>query len=101
MTSTPILYSGFCDAPLAFVTTYENSQYLFWRGFFDDELDDYPKDYEVFILPNLSEKEIKESWPLLPKKTVAFIGKISMDKVMFDPTKRESINIDTFERLVK
>src|SRR6266852_3678230 len=101
MRSTRILYSGFYDAPLAFVTTYENSQYLFWRGFFDDELDDYPSEYEVFILPNLSEKEIKESWPLLPKKAVAFIGKISMDRVMFDPTKRDSINVATFERLVK
>jgi len=101
MSSIRILYSGFYDAPLAFVTTYENSQYLFWRGFFDEELDDYPNEYEVFILPNLSEKEIKESWPLLPTKTVAFIGKISMNKVMFDPTRRESINISTFERLVK
>ena len=100
MNSTRILYSGFYDAPLAFVTTYENRQYLFLRDF-DDELDDYPHEYEVFILPNLSEKEIKESWSLLHEKTVAFIGKISVDRVMFDPTKRESINIDTFERLVK
>jgi len=79
MSSTRILYSGFCEAPLAFVTTYENTQYLFWRGFFDDELDDYPKEYEVFILPNLSEEEIKESWILLPQRTTASIGSIGLN----------------------
>jgi hypothetical protein len=101
MTSTKILYSVFWDAPLAFVTTYENRQYLFWRGFFDDELDDYPRDYEVFILPNLSEEQIKESWSVLPTTTVAFIGKINLRKVLFHPTMRDSINVDTFERIVK
>ena len=98
MNSTRILYSGY-DAPLAFVTTYEDRQYLFFRDF-DDELDDYPNEYEVFILPNLSKKEIKESWSLLHEKTVAFICKISVDRVMFDPTRRDSINVGTFKRLV-
>ena len=101
MASTRILYSGFCDFPLAFVTTYENRQYLFWRGFFDEELDDYPKEYEVFILPNFSEEELKELWTVLPQKAIASIGRIGMRRVMFDPTKRQSINVETFERLVK
>ena len=101
MASTRILYSGFCDFPLAFVTTYEKKQYLFWRGFFDEELDDYPKEYEVFILPNFSEEELKELWTVLPQKAIASIGRIGMRRVMFDPTKRQSINVETFERLVK
>jgi hypothetical protein len=101
MPVTKILYSGFYDAPHAFVTNYNNAQYLFRRGYFDDELDDYPNEYEVFILPNLSEADIKESWLILPEKTVACVGKIPVDQVVFDPTKRISIDVATFERIVK
>ena len=46
-----ILYSGFYDTPLAFVTSQENTQYVFWRGFFDEQIDDYPTHYQVFVLP--------------------------------------------------
>ena len=92
-----IFYSGFYDAPLAFVTSYENTQYLFWRGFFDEQLDNYPNEYQVFVLPNLSEEQINESWTLLPEKAVAYIGKVSMNQVAFDATRRQSIDTSTFD----
>ncbi|HEV2912189.1 MAG TPA: hypothetical protein VGX92_02635 [Pyrinomonadaceae bacterium] len=101
MTKMNIIYSGFYDAPLAFVVNHEDTQYLFWRGFFDEVLDDYPHEYEVFVLPNLPENEIKESWSCLPDKAVAHVGKIHMNQVGFDPTKRQSITTDVFEKVLK
>ena len=95
-----ILYSGFYDAPLAFVTSLENTQYLFWRGFFDEQLDDYPNEYKVFVLPNLSEEQINESWNSLPEKAIGYICKVSMSRVAFDPTRRESIDTSTFDLIV-
>ena len=92
-----ILYSGFYDAPLAFVTNHQNKQYLFWRGFFDEQLDDYPDDYKVFVLPDLSEEQINESWISLPERAVAYVGKVSMSRVAFDPTRREAIDTGTFD----
>ena len=92
-----ILYNGFYDAPLAFVTSHENTQYLFWRGFFDEQLDDYPNHYKVFVLPNLSEEQINESWISLPDKAIGYLGKVSMSRVAFDPTRRESIDTHTFD----
>jgi hypothetical protein len=92
-----ILYSGFYDAPVAFVTSLENTQYLFWRGFFDEQLDDYPNEYKVFVLPNLSEEQINESWISLPEKAIAYVGRVSMSRVAFDPTRREAIDTGTFD----
>lgn len=71
-----ILYSCFYDAPLAFVTSQEDTQYLFWRGFFDEQLDAYPNEYQVFVLPDLSEEQINESWISLPEKAIAYVGKV-------------------------
>lgn len=36
-------------APLAFVTSHESTQYLFWRGFFDEQLDEYSSDYKLVL----------------------------------------------------
>ena|ERR1044072_549314 len=92
-----ILYSGFYDAPLAFITSHRETQYLFWRGFFDEQLDDYPNEYKVFVLPNLSEEQINESWMSLPEKAVSYVGEVSMGRVAFDPTRREFIDTSTFD----
>lgn len=100
MTETKIVYSGYYDAPLAFVVSHKDTQYLFWRVF-DDALDDYPDEYEVFVLPDLSEEEIRESWSSLPEKAEAYVGKIHLNQLIFDPTKRQSIQTVTLERLSK
>ncbi|HET6976396.1 MAG TPA: hypothetical protein VFI24_08740 [Pyrinomonadaceae bacterium] len=97
MPAAKILYSGFYDAPLAFVTSHQNVQYLFWRGFFDEQLDDYPNDYRVYVLPNLSEEQINAFWSSLPEKAIAYIGKVSLNQVAFDPTRREFIDTVTFD----
>lgn len=98
MPETKILYSGFYDFPLAFVASHENTQYLFWRVF-DDDLDDFPDEYDVFILPNLSQKEIQASWSILPEKATTYVGKIPIKQITFDPTNRLSIDTATFDRI--
>lgn len=98
MQEVKISYSGFYDFPLAFVASYGGRQYLFWRVF-NDELDDYPQEYEVFTLPNLSEAEVKKSWSTLPKKANTCLGKVSINQIVFDPTRRNSIESTIFERL--
>jgi hypothetical protein len=45
-----ILYSGYYDAPLSFIVNYREVTYYFWRGYFDDDIDDFPSEYEVFRL---------------------------------------------------
>ncbi|HZS08301.1 MAG TPA: hypothetical protein VFD58_25935 [Blastocatellia bacterium] len=97
MPETKIIYSGFWDVPHAFVASHENTQYLFRRDF-DDDLDDYSPEYDVYILPNLSQEEIEASWGSLEEKGT-YIGKIPVKQVAFEPTKKLSIDTVTFDRL--
>src|SRR5215468_8017583 len=98
MPGLKIIYSGFYDFPLAFVASYENVQYLFYREW-DDELDDYEDEYEVFILPNLSEDEIRKGWALAREKGKPF-GKIPVKQVVFDSTHRLTVDTVTFDRII-
>lgn len=98
MTRTRIIYSGFYDFPLAFVANHEGKQYLFCRDF-DEALDEYPDEYEVFVLPNLSEEEIRQSWSFLTEKATTYIGKIHVNQIVFDRMRRSSIESDVLERL--
>jgi len=98
MPEVNIIYSGFWDFPLAFAASYENVQYLFERGW-DDELDDYESEYEVYILPNLSEDEIRKDWALALEKAKPF-GKIPVGHVMFDSTHRLTVDTVTFDRII-
>jgi hypothetical protein len=96
LAQTKFIYSGFYDRPLAFVARHAGVQYLFWRGFFDNELDDYPRDYEVYRLPNLSDTEIESSWATLPERAKATLGSIALDSIVFDPTNREWVDSAVF-----
>jgi len=98
MPEVKIMYSGYWDFPLAFVASYENVQYLFYRCW-DDELDDYESEYEVYILPNLSEDEIKKGWALALEKGELF-GKIPVKQVVFDSTHRLTVDTVTIERII-
>ena len=56
----PIYYSGFWDVPHAFLTVYEDKLYYFRRGYFDDGLDDYPPNYQVYLVENMKLEEAFE-----------------------------------------
>lgn len=97
----PIIYSGFFDAPLAFLVQYNNIVYLFWRGYFDDELDDFHDEYEVFPTQLSTLEDTSLNWDALWKqgRELGCVGKIHMNNVLFDTTRREYISIDTFNKL--
>jgi hypothetical protein len=43
----PIYYSGFWDVPYALLTVFDDKLYYFQRRYFDDELGDYPPNWQV------------------------------------------------------
>jgi hypothetical protein len=88
-----IIYSGVWDVSSAFVVSHKARQYLFLHGYFDDELDDYPDTYKVFILPDLSEDVVRSSWEQLEGLASGFLGEIPIKEVEFDPMHR--VWIDT------
>jgi hypothetical protein len=95
-TTLPIEYSGFYDAPLAFRVWHDDGWYYFWRGYFDEEADDYPSVYEVFRVEGSRTDKPCNGWDLADYDPKQFVGRLSMKQVLFDESKRNSINARTF-----
>ena len=106
----PIFYDGFWDVPSAFLTVYKDKLFLFWRGYFDEKLDDYPTHYKVYLVKNISLENVLEvrnpsheavrmkNVPLLLENEIA--GEIPTKEVIFDKTKRKFINSKVFYKLL-
>ncbi len=92
-----IIYSGFWDYPFAFVTRYKDSTYLFVHGYFDDELDDYPSEYEVFVRNDIDFENIEKNF--LIEESGTSIGRVDMKDIQFDWTHREKINSKIFKQI--
>jgi|SRR5687767_4627072 len=87
----PIKYSGFYDVPLCFVVTYDEKTYVFWRGYFDEKIDDYPDSYKVFQIDASLEPNLVYDWNIdsIQKE---YIREVPISKVVFDETKRGFIS---------
>ncbi len=97
--AAPFVYREFYDVPRFLVVTYRRQQFLF-ESAFDDDLDDYPDVYQVFLLRDVSENELKGSWVHLSEKAQAYLGKAPVKDVRFDPTLRREIETDVLEGLL-
>jgi hypothetical protein len=97
----PIRYSGFWDVPCAFFTEFDSKLYLFFRPDFNEEIDDYPPNYEVYICKGIQmHKAIEKNlWHPLDHKDKVFLGEIPTKDVVFDHTHREFVNISVFGML--
>jgi len=97
----PIHYGGFWDVPDSFLTQYKSKVYLFTRYGFDEELDDYPPNYEVYIVENISlENAVKRNlWYPYNYDQKIFIGEIPTKDVIFDWTMKEFVNTAVFDMI--
>ena len=97
----PIHTGGYWDVPDSFLTEHRSNVYLFTRYGFDEELDDYPPDYEVYIVKDRSLKEAVEKnlWFPFNYENKDFIGEIPTRDVIFDTTNRKFVNTVVFEMI--
>ena len=93
-----IQYRDFYDVPRVFVTSYRDRHYLFDCPF-NDELDDYPNAFDVFLIHPLSDNELKGSWQHLRDKAIRFLGQVPVKAVRFDKTLRNEIDADVLNQL--
>jgi hypothetical protein len=90
MTHAPILrYADFYDVPHVMLVRVAESLYLLDAPF-DDELDDYSPEYNVYRLPPTVSYAHSVSWDSLMDQAV-LIGKVPAASLQFDSTKRASI----------
>ena len=105
----PIYYNGFWDVPHAFLTEYKHQLFYFQRGYFDDELDDYPLNYQVYLIENGNLNDFLDTYnPAATSYKFVNIDKLEQNKiigeiptkdVIFDITHREFVNTVVFKRI--
>ena len=84
-------YREFYDIPRLFVVKYHGRHFLF-DGSFSDDLDEYPDQYEVFLMPSLRDIELAGSWEHLKDRAIQSFGCVPITAVSFDPSKRKMID---------
>ena len=94
----PIRYRGYWDVPRIFLVQFANGLYLF-DCLFSEALDDYPDDFTVYLLPDLSDADIPNDWTTLSGLATRVVGTVPVSAVRFDPTKRAAIDADIFDSI--
>ena len=108
----PIYYCGFWDVPHAFLTEYKGQLFYFQRGYFDEELDDYPPNYQIYLIENGELNEFLDTYDPPVTSSYKFVntdklqqnkivGEIPTKDVIFDETHRKFIDSIAFEILQK
>ena len=93
-----INYREFWDQPRIFFLTDGGRTYLFDCPF-DDDQEDYPDEYRVYLLPSLTADELAGSWAGLFRRATAELGRVPASAVRFDPTKRQFVDASILDTL--
>lgn len=95
---TPFSYREFYDLPRAIVASHGEHSYFFDCPF-DVRRDDYGPDYDVYLMPSLSQSELSGSWESLRERTVRRLGRVPVSSVRFDESQRCEIDLEILEQI--
>jgi hypothetical protein len=97
---TSFQYIDFYDYPRCVVLDYRSKLILLLSSF-DEELDDYPNAYMVYLLPPIVAAQLKAgSWKFLEEQSLESIGQIPIGSVKFDPSRREKLDASILDDLI-
>jgi hypothetical protein len=95
-----IRYREFWDVPRIFLVPHQGQWFLFDCPF-DEESEDFPDFYRVYIVPEPSEEELAGSWDKLHEKATLYSGEVPIARVHFDPSKRREIDVGILDELTE
>jgi hypothetical protein len=95
-----IEYRDFYDVPRMFLVSHDGAQFLF-ECRFDDDLDDYADAYKIFLMPPREKLDLEGSWEHLSESATKFLGELPVNAVTFDETRRNAIDSQVIEELMK
>jgi len=94
----PFRYVDFYDVPRTLILRIHD-RWLLLQSAFDEELDDYEKEYSVYYLPDsFKPPEDSSSWEFIEELKLECIGKVPVDSIQFDNTKRKTLDTATLQR---
>lgn len=80
----PIAYRGYWDVP-RIVLARAGGQVFLLDCQFDDDLDDYPDEYTVYLMPaGTDEGSVPQDWGTLRNRAVRRLGTLPVSRVRFD-----------------
>jgi hypothetical protein len=92
-------YSGFWDQPRTFYTLDGEQSFLFDCQF-DEQLDDYPESYNVYLIPRPDPSNLPALWIELEQKKLRLLGTVKIPFSAFDPSRRKQVDLDILKQLV-
>ena len=97
---TPFRYGGFYDVPRCLSLRYRGKRFLL-QSAFDENLDEYPDEYSVYVVPELSDDAQPVCTPEFLRNTpMACIGTIPINQVTFDPSMRKELDASILDCLL-
>jgi len=96
----PFRYGAFWDVPRSILVQY-GGKVLYLQSPFNDDLDEYPDAYSVYVVPDaIGELVMIGDWTLLHQSPLSFVGQIQISAVTFDSTYRRSLDPSCLENLL-
>ena len=97
---TPFQYVDFYDFPRLIAIKHKGTLFLL-QSAFDEEHDDYEKNYTVFALPDTAETYLsRRSWKFIEELPARPLGQIPVDSVRFDPTRRTELDASILDQFL-
>jgi hypothetical protein len=97
---TPFRYGWFWDVPRCVTFHYKGRRFLL-QSFFDEDLDEYPTDYSVYVIPEAADDSAPACSPeFLSKTPASYIGRIPIDQMTFDSTRRRELDASILDQFV-
>jgi hypothetical protein len=99
----PFKYVDFYDVPRFILLKYRGHLFVL-ANYFDEEKDDYDDNYSIDILPSWVDQKIAESsWKVLEEDIEGRrqLGEIPVKDVVFDQTKRRTLDPTFLDKYMK
>jgi hypothetical protein len=95
----PFRYVEFYDVPRCIVVCYRGTSLLLLSAF-DNNIDEYPDTYVVYVLPKEAEETFRKgSWKFIEETPMHPVGEIRVDSVKFDESKRKEFDSSCLDDL--
>jgi hypothetical protein len=86
-----IKYFSFWDVPRTFAFERGGDLYVL-QSEFDDDLDEYPDDYEVFVVPGFGNLSVVSDWKSIEPLPKTSVGRVPVASVRFDESRRKYVD---------
>jgi hypothetical protein len=97
---TPFRYVEFYDVPRCLTLRYKERLFLL-QSAFDENIDDYPTSYSIYVLPESAEDSLRRgSWEFLANTPMTCIGHVQIDDVVFERSKRTKLDASFLDGFV-